>query len=134
VNVILDTNVLVRLSVKDDKKQTESARKVFQTAATVTIPTSVLCEYAWVLSSVYKFKKAEVLSAIHALAQTEKIIVKDDEVEAGLQMLADDGDFADGVHAYAGWNMTPGQAVFVSFDKQAIRLLTVQGMPALMPE
>jgi hypothetical protein len=66
--------------------------------------------------------------------QTGKVIVKDDEVEAGLRMLDDGGDFADGVHAYSGLNMAPGQAVLVSFDKKAVRLLAGRGLSALAPE
>jgi predicted nucleic-acid-binding protein len=53
MNVILDTNVLVRISVKDDARQTESARRVFHNAASVTIPTSVWCESVWVWASLY---------------------------------------------------------------------------------
>jgi predicted nucleic-acid-binding protein len=134
MNVVLDTNMLVRISVKDDEKQTESARKIFQDAATVTIPTSVLCEYVWVLSSLYKYKNARIAHAIRTLMQTEKVVVKDDEAEAGLRVLDDGGDFADGVHAYNGLSMAPGPAVFVSFDKQAVRLLAGRGVSALVPE
>ena len=43
-------------------------------------------------------------------------------------MLEAGGDFADGVIAYEG-NWLGGE-VFVSFDKRAVALLTVQGRPA----
>jgi predicted nucleic-acid-binding protein len=134
MNVVLDTNILVRISIEDDKNQTASATRLFQTAATVTIPTSVWCEYVWVLSKLYKHKHQAISDAIRAIVKTRKVLVQDDEVEAGLQMLDAGGDFADGVHAYTGWRLAPDQAVFASFDKQAVRLLAGRGLSALVLE
>jgi predicted nucleic-acid-binding protein len=45
-----------------------------------------------------------------------------------LSILAAGGDFADGVIAYEG-NWLGGET-FVSFDKNAVSLLTAQGQPA----
>jgi len=134
MNIVVDTNILVRISVEDDESQTASASAAFESASTVTIPTSVFCEYVWVLSSLYKHKNGKIADAIRAIIRSEKVIVQDNEVEAGLRMLDQGGDFADGVHAYTGLSMAPRQAVFVSFDKQAVRLLSGQGLSALTPE
>ncbi|HEX6018408.1 MAG TPA: hypothetical protein VFZ28_09935 [Burkholderiaceae bacterium] len=49
-------------------------------------------------------------------------------VEAGLSMLESNGDFADGVIAYEG--VWLGGDTFVSFDKQAVGLLSALGQPA----
>ncbi|KPX08316.1 Uncharacterized protein ALO74_02066, partial [Pseudomonas syringae pv. cunninghamiae] len=49
-------------------------------------------------------------------------------VEAGLLVLDAGGDFADGVIAYEG-NWLGGET-FVSFDKKAVTLLSVQGQSA----
>lgn len=49
-------------------------------------------------------------------------------VEVGLAILEAGGDFADGIIAYEG-NWLGGES-FVSFDKQAIDLLTPQGLTA----
>ena len=49
-------------------------------------------------------------------------------LEAGLLMLEAGGDFADGVIAYEGKWL--GGETFVSFDKQAVALLTAQGQSA----
>ncbi len=46
-------------------------------------------------------------------------------VEAGLSMLESNGDFADGVIAYEGSWL--GGETFVSFDKQAVALLSAVG-------
>ncbi len=49
-------------------------------------------------------------------------------VEAGLELLEAGGDFADGVIAHEGdWL---GAEEFVSFDRQAVRLLKSQGKRA----
>jgi len=49
-------------------------------------------------------------------------------VEAGLAMLDEGGDFADGAIAAEGRRL--GGDVFVSFDKQAVRLLEKNGVGA----
>jgi predicted nucleic-acid-binding protein len=134
MNVVLDTNILVRISIEDDETQTKSASHLFATATTVTIPTSVWCEYVWVLSKLYKHKNEAISAAIRAIVKTSKVIVQNDEIEAGLQMMESGGDFADGVHAYTGWQLAPVQAVFASFDKQTVRRLAGRGLPAMVPD
>jgi predicted nucleic-acid-binding protein len=49
-------------------------------------------------------------------------------VDAGLQMLARGGDFADGVIASAG--MAMGAETFVSFDRKAVARLDQMGISA----
>jgi predicted nucleic-acid-binding protein len=88
----------------------------------------------WVLSKLYKHRNEAISAAIRAIVKTAKVIVQDDEVKAGLQMMDSGGDFADGVHAYTGWRLAPAQAVFASFDKLAVRLLVAQGLPAMAPD
>jgi predicted nucleic-acid-binding protein len=52
-------------------------------------------------------------------------------VEAGLAVLQAGGDFADGVIAHEGRWL--GGETFVSFDRQAIALLSAQGHAAQLP-
>ncbi|GHT84233.1 hypothetical protein AGMMS49960_09700 [Betaproteobacteria bacterium] len=47
--------------------------------------------------------------------------------KAGLAILSDGGDFAEGIMAYEG-NWLGGET-FVSFDKKAVSLLARQGLP-----
>ncbi len=49
-------------------------------------------------------------------------------IEAGLLMLAAGGDFGDGIIAHEG--KQAGAEVFVSFDKQAVKLARTQGYEA----
>jgi len=133
MNISIDTNVLVRFIIADDEAQYASALQLFQEATSIAIPTVVLCETVWVLRG-YKIDKKTLFEQISAIAQTEKIIIADDEVKAGLDLMAVGGDFADGVAAYTGRRLSPnGQAAFASFDKNAVRLLSQHGHTAFVP-
>jgi predicted nucleic-acid-binding protein len=53
------------------------------------------------------------------------VVVNRPAVDAGLALLEAGGDFADGVIAYEGSWL--GAEVFVSFDKNAVKLMEAQG-------
>jgi predicted nucleic-acid-binding protein len=136
MRAIVDTNVLLRFLCKSaaDQAQNEAAARVFNDADEIIIPTHVLCELVWVLSSLYKLSREKIQSVVQMLLNSDaKLTVYEDEVEAGLKMLQAGGDFADGVNAYTGKTMTRGDTVFVSFDKKAVRLLGEQGVKAMLP-
>ena len=67
----LDTNVLIRFLVGDDERQAEVVYKIFKQAESdkelLFIPLLVLLETIWVLESVYKIKRQDVLDSIDAL-------------------------------------------------------------------
>ena len=134
MNVVIDTNILLRYTVGDDVAQAAIAERIMETATEVVIPTHVFCEYVWVLRAGYKQPVETIAKAIRAIVATDRIVVNDDEVQAGLQMMDAGGDFADGVVAYVGSRMASGPAVFASFDKQAVRLLAGRGLSALVPD
>lgn len=80
-----------------------------------------LCELVWVLSQAYKVGTAEIAETIRRLVTSANVLVNRPTVEAGLAMLDAGGDFADGIIAYErSWL---GGDTFVSFDKEATRLL-----------
>lgn len=137
MKIIADTNIIVRLIVQPnteaDLQQAKLAANIIDQAARVIIPTHVFCELAWVLSSVYKLNTVQTTHAIQSVFNLNHLIIKEDEVEAGLHMLTQGGDFADGINAYTEQSIANGNAVFVSFDKQAVRLFTERGISALVP-
>jgi len=134
VNVVIDTNVLIRYILADADGQYKQALRLFEAANSITIPTVVLCETVWVLRSRYKVDRQDIAEQINAMSQTDKIILADDEVAAGLDVLESGGDFADGVAAYVGRRMSPdGAAAFASFDQAAVRLLSQRGHAAFVP-
>lgn len=128
VKVAVDTNVLVRAVVRDDAAQARVAAKVLTDAQVVAVALPCLCEFVWVLRKVYGLRTEDIAAAIRALLAAANVQVNRPAVEAGLSMLEANGDFADGVIAYEG-NWLGGET-FVSFDKQAVALLTAVGQPA----
>ena len=128
MKVAVDTNVLVRAAVRDDKEQAEAAMRIMARAELVAIAVSCLCEFAWVLRSVYGYRASSIAGAIRLLLAAENVETDRQVAEAGLAMLDGGGDFADGVIAYEGRWL--GADTFVSFDKKAVGMIREQGEQA----
>jgi predicted nucleic-acid-binding protein len=128
VKLVVDTNVLVRAVVRDDAAQARAAAKALMDADLIAVALPCLCELVWVLRKVYNFQTADVAAAIRALMAAANVQVNRPAVEVGLALLEANGDFADGVIAYEGTWL--GGETFVSFDRQAVALLTAYGQPA----
>ena len=128
MKVSVDTNVLIRAAVRDDQEQAEAAIRIMARAEVVAIPVSCLCEFAWVLRSVYGHRASSIAGAIRLLLASENVETDRQAAEAGLAMLDAGGDFADGVIAYEGRWL--GAETFVSFDKKAVEMLAAHGVSA----
>jgi len=128
MRVAIDTNVLVRAVVRDDKAQAEIAAKWLRNSSQLIVALSALCELVWVLRRVYGFEAAEVADTVRSLTSADNVETNRPAVEAGLAMLDAGGDFADGVIAYEGRWL--GAETFVSFDKKAVEMLKGQGVTA----
>ena len=131
MKIVADTNVLVRAVVQDHAAQARAAAKVLAGADMIAISLPSVCEFVWVLRKVYRFRVADIAAAIRALLATANVETDRQGAEAGLRMLEAGGDFADGVIAHEGRWL--GGEVFVSFDRQAVDLLTAQDVPARIP-
>jgi len=128
MRVAVDTNVLVRAVVRDDRAQAEVAAKWLRNSSLLVVALSALCELVWVLRRVYGFKAAEVADTIRSLTSADNVETNRPAVEAGLAMLDAGGDFADGVIAYEGRWL--GAETFLSFDKKAVEMLIKMGSEA----
>lgn len=128
MKIAVDTNVLVRAAVRDDAKQTAAATNLLARAEIVAIAVPALCEFVWVLRSVYRFQPSDIAQAIRTLLTAENVEANRPAVEAGLAMLDAGGDFADGVIAYEGRWL--GAETFVSFDRKAVEMLKGLGEAA----
>jgi predicted nucleic-acid-binding protein len=126
MRIAVDTNVLVRAAVQDDATQARISAKLLVEAELIAVTLPCLCEFVWVLTSVYKFSVLEVSSAVRALAGASNVQVNKLAVEAGLKVFEAGGDFADGIIAFEG--LWLGADTFVSFDKKAVKLLSKQGV------
>lgn len=125
MNLTADANVLVRVIVEDNPAEAFAARNQVAGAQRVVIPIAALCETIWVLKSVYRLGRAECVSVVKRLLETQKIVLDRPAVEAGLAILKAGGDFADGVIAFDG--MRAGGDIFVTFDRRAADLLRKSG-------
>jgi predicted nucleic-acid-binding protein len=115
----------------DDAIQSRIARSELANADTVCLTLPTLCELVWVLSRGYKLPFLDISQAIRRLIDTANVAVNRPAAQAGLALLEAGGDFADGVIAHEGTRL--GAEVFVSFDKNAWRLLEAQGYAIRVP-
>jgi predicted nucleic-acid-binding protein len=128
MTIAIDTNVLVRAAARDDADQTGRAARLLRNEESIAVPVHALCEFVWVMRQGYKMPSGEIAESIRSLIDSANIITNASMVEAGLKLLENGGDFADGVIAYEGRWL--GADEFVSFDKQAVTLLRSQGHKA----
>ena len=67
----LDTNVLVRFLVKDDERQSKIVYRAFKQAETdkntFFVPLLVVLETLWVLDSVYKIARNDIIDSINEI-------------------------------------------------------------------
>lgn len=80
----LDTNVIIRFLVNDDKKQGETVKGLFLKAEreqeSFYITNPVLLEVIYVLESVYKFQRSEILNAIDSMVMMKILVFENPDV------------------------------------------------------
>lgn len=76
----VDTNVLVRLIVRDDLRQTASAETFVEKGAWVSV--LALAEATWVLASVYELSAKDLGRAIEMLLNHRDLVLQDRESAA----------------------------------------------------
>ncbi len=76
----IDTNVLVRLTVRDEAEQAAAAEAFVAKGAWVSH--LVLVETMWVLSSVYELGPAQIATAVEILLNHEDLTLQDSDVIA----------------------------------------------------
>ena len=82
----IDTNVLVRLVVRDDERQTAAADQYV--AGGAWISHLVLAEFTWVLDSVYGVSAISIANTIEMLLNHDQLWVQDgDVVQAAVRTL-----------------------------------------------
>ncbi len=76
----VDTNVLVRLITRDDRRQTAVAESFVNKGAWVS--TLVLMKATWVLTAVYDLTHAEIVTAIDMLLHHQNLTLQDSDIVA----------------------------------------------------
>jgi predicted nucleic-acid-binding protein len=100
----IDTNVLVRLVIKDDAQQFAVVQKVLTQYAkrlqTLLVPVTVVLEFEWVLRTHYRIGKLDFIRTLNALlASIELVFEAEDALEQSLLTYEEgSADFSDCLH------------------------------------
>lgn len=122
----LDTNVLLRLLVKDDARQMEMAARAVANRCTSATPgfvnQIVLCETVWVLQSSFGYPRDAIAGAIEALSRASELRIEHagavaEALESYRTSKADFADCLIGVH-----NRRSGCDKTLTFDRAAAEL------------
>jgi predicted nucleic-acid-binding protein len=99
--IALDTNVLIRFLVEDDEAQSRRATKLIEGTVArddqLFVSDIVMCETVWVLSSAYRFSRAEIVDALSQLLRARSLVFSSaDSIARALDAYRKErGDFAD---------------------------------------
>jgi predicted nucleic-acid-binding protein len=74
----IDTNVVVRLVVRDDPRQTASAEKFIVGGGWVSV--LALAEAVWVLATVYELGSIDLATGIEMLLSHRDLVLQDPEI------------------------------------------------------
>ena len=110
----VDTNVVVRLLLDDDRAQASIAKKVVGNN-TVWLSTTVLLECEWVLRGAAKLDRSRIHHALRAFLGLPTVRVQAPErVAQALDWFAAGMDFADALHLASSHECE----AFASFDRK----------------
>ncbi len=121
----VDTNVLLRLFLKDEPEQLAEVRamvdRVAEAGGALYVPQAVACELAWVLSVKAGVARGRVADAVQGLVETAMIELEGrDAVCAALERHATTGvGFADCLIVENA--LAAGAASFATFDRRLLR-------------
>ena len=122
----IDTNVLVRLLVEDDKAQSRRARHLVDTAVaageSLFVSLLVLLETEWVLRSRYRIIKKDILEVFSRILDSVELAFEDEASieEAVFRWRDSSADFADCLIGVR--NQRLGCRATATFDAAAVKL------------
>ena len=123
----IDTNIVVRFLVADDKSQARKARAVIE-AGDIFIASTVLLESEWVLRSGYELAPDRITAALRGLAGLPGVTV---EAPASLASAVDwmgkGMDFADALHLAKAESCS----AFLSFDRKLAKVAAGRSLVAV---
>ena len=127
MSIAIDTNVLVRLLVRDDVAQFNAAKRLVEQAETAAEPLLIvlgaLLETEWVLRSRYRLDKASIAAAFAQLLESDGVAFEHEPtVEEALYIWTQhpSADFADCLLNARAAQM--GCTKFMTFDAGAAKL------------
>ena len=119
--IAIDSNVLLRLALRDDTAQFAVAERALATAARrgqqLFISDVVLCELVWVVRGSHKFRRTQIAAVLHELVDTDLFRLSDETVvrRAIDRFERGRGDFAD--YLIAEQSLAAGATEVLTFDR-----------------
>lgn len=123
--IALDTNILVRFLVEDDRAQSERAKALLQKAIDSAEPCFVsdvvVCEIVWVLETSYKVSRKEICFRLEQLLSAQHLVFPSFErlSRALGAFTSGRGDFAD--YLIREWAWEGGCEAVATFDGTLLR-------------
>lgn len=119
----IDTNLIVRYLVDDDRGQAAKARRLID-GNDVFVCATVMLETEWVLRSVYGFSTAQCAKALAGFAGLPQVTLEDPAAVAKALDWTERGvDFADGLHLAKAESCD----AFISFDRDFAKAANALG-------
>jgi predicted nucleic-acid-binding protein len=120
----IDTNVLVRILVRDEERQAGLAMELVRSVP-VFIPKTVMIETAWVLESAYELPVTRIRQLLADLLAIDNVTVEDRGQVAEALIGWERGlDFADSLHLAASGDTVE----MVTFDREFARRAARAGL------
>ena len=125
--VLIDSNIFLRLFVRDDEQKWKDSMRVMQKIAerqiAAYIPTLVPAEVNFVLTSFYRFEKSRVVQATKSMVSISNLKTLDDlSVIRGTQLYEEyNVKFTDCLLASSAL-LQNGQAAILSYDRDFDKL------------
>lgn len=128
----IDTNILIRYLVRDDRNQTNAADNFIDTLTTEepgVIQPIVLCETAWVLDSAYGYEKKLITETLRQILLTQEFVIPNHETAWSALRKYEKGtaDYAD--YLIQEQNYRIGCATTMTFDKKAAKSIQATLLP-----
>lgn len=130
----IDTNVLLRLLVRDDDHQVRVAEQFITSRCSAESPghvsTIVVAEMAWALKEIYGYDRPQIAAAIRGLMKISSLDVElaEDVGDAVSDFEKSVAGFTDCLLARA--NAAAGCDYTITFDRKAARLAGFKLLPA----
>jgi predicted nucleic-acid-binding protein len=130
VKIAVDTNILVRLLTRDQPAQVEPVLSFLEGNA-CRVQGSVVLELEWVLRSVHRYSRDQIVRAFEVLLGTEGLTVDEsDRLAKAVEGLRSGLDFADAYHVAGAHDAR----AFATFDKHLIkRVSRLFASPPVIP-
>lgn len=120
----IDTNVLIRILVKDDENQAQLAFDYITKScinSSIIINSIVFCEVVWVLESAYNYTKEEIINCLLHILKTKQFLIPDKEIiRLALTLYQETKiDFSDALIGYK--NKLENCNFTITFDREAAK-------------